>query len=175
MPDLPTFQTVTLSRGRHADPSEGVCVAELVSMLAGEPFSDRPPTACPAVMSFLRGYNDAIDDRRRQDLFAVAASLVGSHAGPEETARRAARCVAWARRWRRLGAFGPRVGEEADTTRCESAGHHVGRIARRRPEVHAATIDFVVSLLTEQPAETVGPVPSKSAEAVAAAPPAPTT
>jgi hypothetical protein len=43
---------------------------ELASMLAGEPFSDQPKSVCPVVAAFLRGYNDAVDDETRQDLYA---------------------------------------------------------------------------------------------------------
>ena len=31
-------------------------------MLAGEPFNDRPQSVCPVIGSFLRAYNDRIDD-----------------------------------------------------------------------------------------------------------------
>ena len=50
----PTHQTVRLSRGKHASPRSGACVMELASMLAGEPFSDRPDCACPVIGAFLR-------------------------------------------------------------------------------------------------------------------------
>jgi hypothetical protein len=38
---------------------------ELASMLADEPFTDRPATASPVIAAFLRTYNDGIDDARR--------------------------------------------------------------------------------------------------------------
>jgi hypothetical protein len=41
---------------------------ELASMLAGERFSDRPRSVSRALAAFLRGYNDLLDDKRRQDL-----------------------------------------------------------------------------------------------------------
>jgi hypothetical protein len=56
---------------------------ELASMLAGEAFSDHPRSVCPVIGAFLRTYNDAIDDQRRQALYAYAAKVVGSR-GPEE-------------------------------------------------------------------------------------------
>ena len=73
-----SHQTVKLGKGRHASPKDGVCVMELASMLAGEPFSDHPRCVCPVIGSFLRTYNDAIDDERRQDLYGYAAKVVGS-------------------------------------------------------------------------------------------------
>ena len=77
---LVSYQTITLSNGRHDSPKDGACAMELASMLAGEPFSDHPLSVCPVIGSFMRAYNDRIDDRRRQDLFAYAAKVVGSRA-----------------------------------------------------------------------------------------------
>jgi hypothetical protein len=48
-----SYQTVRLSAGRHRSPDDGACVMELASMLAGEPFSDRPATVCPVIAGFL--------------------------------------------------------------------------------------------------------------------------
>ena len=101
MPD-PSFQTLRLSRGKHSSPQHGACVMEVASMLAGEGFTDRPDSVSPAIGSFMRGYNDLLDDRRRQDLLRYASEVVGT-AGPEalERARRK-RLVAWAdERWAR--------------------------------------------------------------------------
>lgn len=72
------YQTVKLSKGKHISPDDGACVMELASMLAGEPFSDHPACACPVIGSFLRAYNDSVDEERRQDLYAYAAKMVGS-------------------------------------------------------------------------------------------------
>ena len=55
---------------------------ELASMLAGEGFTDAPPSVCPVIRDFLRSYNDRIDDERRQDLYACAAVVVGSRSTP---------------------------------------------------------------------------------------------
>ena len=90
-----THQTVRLSKGRHASPRHGACVMELASMLAGEPFSDHPETACPVIAGFLRVYNDAIDDARRQDLYPLAAAVVGSRSTPAVEAARAKRLTEW--------------------------------------------------------------------------------
>jgi hypothetical protein len=88
-----SHQTVTLARGKHPSPAAGACVMELASMLAGEPFTDRPASVCPVIGAFLRSYNDAIDDRRRQDLYRYASAAVGSRASAEVTRRRAERCL----------------------------------------------------------------------------------
>jgi hypothetical protein len=73
-----THQTVRLSRGKHAGPDHGACVMELASMLAGETFTDHPKSVCPVIGSFLRTYNDLVDDDRRQALYPCASKVVGS-------------------------------------------------------------------------------------------------
>jgi hypothetical protein len=76
-----THQTVRLSRGKHAGPQHGACVMELASMLSGEAFTDHPKSVCPVIGSFLRTYNDLVDDDRRQDLYRCASKVVASR-GP---------------------------------------------------------------------------------------------
>jgi len=103
------FQTVRLGRGKHASPAEGACVMELASMLAGEPFSDRPASVSPAIAAFLRAYNDSLDDRRRQDLYGVAARVVGTRSAPEVEQRRIRHWSDWAARRRAQGSRWARV------------------------------------------------------------------
>jgi hypothetical protein len=90
-----SHQTIRLSKGRHASPVEGACVMELASMLAGEEFSDHPESVCPVIGSFLRAYNDAIDDTRRQDLYRYAAAVVDTRASQGVQDARMARLAAW--------------------------------------------------------------------------------
>ncbi|MEZ5123978.1 MAG: hypothetical protein R2736_20835 [Solirubrobacterales bacterium] len=78
---------------------------ELASMLAGEPFTDRPACADPVIGGLLRAYNDTVDHARRQDLYAVASTVVGTAAGEELERARAARCVAFAEAHRRRSRF----------------------------------------------------------------------
>src|SRR5690348_7636625 len=89
MTAAPTHQTVRLSAGRHRSPHAGACVMELASMLAAEPFSDRPHTSSPVIGAFLRTYNDGLDDERRQDLYPLASLIVGTAAGRRVEAERA--------------------------------------------------------------------------------------
>lgn len=134
-----SFQTLRLSRGRHASPRDGTCVAELVSMLAGEQYSDRPRCACPALSAFLRGYNDGLDDELRQDLFALASQVVGTRRGETVTTRRGDELVALAWRYeRRVGLLrlGPVLNYPTRLARYEAAGSHLGRCARRQPDCH---------------------------------------
>jgi hypothetical protein len=51
---------------------------------------------CPVIGSFLRAYNDRIDDRRRQELYAYATKVIGSRASPDVQQARAERLCAWA-------------------------------------------------------------------------------
>ena len=66
-------------------------------MLADEPFSDRPAGASPVIAALLRTYNDGLDDRRRQDLYPLAALVVGSLRGRAVEDERVSRCLAFAR------------------------------------------------------------------------------
>lgn len=102
-----THQTIRLGKGKHRSPHEGACVMELASMLAGEAFSDHPASVCPVIGSFLRAYNDSIDDERRQDLYVCASKVVGSRGSEDVQHARAERLAAWAlalhrRRWTRF-------------------------------------------------------------------------
>jgi hypothetical protein len=154
-----SYQTVRLSQGKHRDPDHGACVMELSSMLAGEPFSDRPRCVDPVIAGFLRTYNDGIDDHRRQDLYPLAAAVVGTRAVAGVQAERARMCLRWAqsrhgdlrRGARRLLPQRPllpdaRLGDDA-------AGTLAGRLAvklatRRRSEgAHEAALEFVRELI----------------------------
>jgi hypothetical protein len=74
----PTFQTVRLLPGKHHSPDSGACVMELASMIAGEPFTDRPATACRVISALLRGYNDSVGGDQRQQLRRFASDVVGT-------------------------------------------------------------------------------------------------
>lgn len=90
-----TYQTVRLSPGNHKSPEDGACVMELASMLAGEPFSDHPTTACPVIASLLRAFNDALEDEPRQELYGYAAKAVGSRGSRGVEHARLERLIAW--------------------------------------------------------------------------------
>jgi hypothetical protein len=69
---------------------------ELASMLAHEPFSDRPRAVSPVIGAFVRTYNDGVDDERRQDLYPIASEIVGSAAGRKREAERVSLCLEFA-------------------------------------------------------------------------------
>jgi hypothetical protein len=91
-----SYQTIKLSKGKHTSPEDGACVMELASMLAGEPFTDHPSSVCPVIGSFLRSYNDSIDEHRRQSLYEYASKVVGSRAGQRVQQVRVERLAEWA-------------------------------------------------------------------------------
>jgi hypothetical protein len=141
-------QVVRLGRGKHSSPDHGACVMELASMLAGERFSDRPRTVCPVIGAFLRTYNDALDDERRQDLYRYAADAVGTLGDAEVERRRAERCVEFTdemapgsrfvlRRW-------------SSRRRLAAAGELAARAASRSLDDprHARTLRFVRELIS---------------------------
>ena len=96
-----SYQTIKLGKGKHSTPEEGACVMELASLLAGEPFTDHPASVCPVIGSFLRSYNDTIDDSRRQALYEYASRVVGSRGSRRAQQERADRMAAWAEEMQR--------------------------------------------------------------------------
>jgi hypothetical protein len=148
-----SYQTITLSKGKHGSPEDGACAMELASMLAGEPFSDRPQSVCPVIGSFLRAYNDRIDDGRRQDLYAYAAKVVGSRASEQVQHARAERLRAWAaelhwsRRLRRL--VPARLRAWVPAPRADLVGSQaVCAIPQHNDKTHAEVLALIDELLT---------------------------
>lgn len=66
-----------LSKGSHPGPSNGVCLMEYVSVLAGEPFSDHPTCTHWIPARLARIVNDAISEGARPRLATVAPDLIG--------------------------------------------------------------------------------------------------
>jgi hypothetical protein len=123
-----SHQTVRIDRGKHAAPEEGACVMELASMLGGEAFSDRPHSVCPVVAGFLRGYNDLVDDERRQELYGYASEVVGSAGDRMVRWRRRRMLRRWARAVaeRRSPALAMRTGFRFGSS--DEIGGHVGHL-----------------------------------------------
>jgi hypothetical protein len=150
---LVSYQTITLSKGKHGSPEDGACVMELASMLAGEPFSDHPESVCPVIGSFLRAYNDRIDDGRRQDLYAYAAKVVDSRASQDVQHARAERLRAWVLElhWSRpLQRLVPaRLRALIPCPAADLVGSHaVCAIPQHSDRTHAEVLDLIDELLT---------------------------
>jgi hypothetical protein len=178
-----SHQTIRLSKGKHAAPSEGACVMELASMLAGEPFSDRPASVCPVIAGFMRAYNDRVDDERRQDLYRYAAEVVGTRGTPDVEHARERRCLEWAdlmRRQRRRPLRWVARGGPGSVDRrlgLDAAGTYAARSIRRHGDrSHAAALSLIDELIAmgrapaAQPAviATDGAITSSVAAAAAA-------
>src|SRR6187549_538431 len=85
-----------LEPGRHRSPDDGYCIVELASIIAGEPFSDRPSCVCEVLAAFLRGWNDRAGYADRQRLLPYAERLIGTNGDAAATGRRRGICLAWA-------------------------------------------------------------------------------
>jgi hypothetical protein len=151
----PSYQTVRLARGRHSSPHAGVCVMELASMLAHEPFSDRARSVSPTIGAFLRTYNDGLDDVRRQDLYPVAAAIVGTAASRAVERERVNRCLAFA------GRHGARLaGRRAALGLAAPGAAGAGRRGRRsRPTHTTRPCRWSMSSSGWAAAARAGPVP----------------
>jgi hypothetical protein len=162
-----SHQTVKLSRGKHASPDEGVCAMELASMLAHEPFTDRPRSVCPVIGGFLRTYNDWVDHRRRQDLYAYAAAVVGTKSSKAVERARIEMCLEAARRTSR----GPRVRLRLlPTAGAERAGVSAARAVRHTgdpDEMHRRALALLDRLIAVGHGDATPPrlVPADEADA----------
>ena len=164
-----SYQTIRLSRGQHSSSEQGACVMELASMLAGESFSDHPESACPVISSFLRAYNDRVNDERRQDLYRYAAEVVDTRSPRIVEQARAERLGAWgrdmwARRWTRR--FAPpawrMVGIERRPPRDVLGVHAVRAIWRVDDRTHAAALALIDGLLAIRTDVSELPAPTTS-------------
>jgi hypothetical protein len=148
-----THQTIKLCKGKHTSPEDGACVMELASMLAGEPFTDHPASVCPVIGSFLRSYNDSIDESRRQALYEYASKVVGSRGSQRAQRARAERLAQWAedmQRTRRtwflrspLRAVGRLRKPPIDAV----GGYAVHSIPKHTDQTHASVLGLIDELL----------------------------
>jgi len=69
---------------------------ELASLVAEEPFSDRPRCVCVVIGAFLRDWNDRSGHAQRQALRPYARRVIGSRAKRGVTRRRRDVCLIWA-------------------------------------------------------------------------------
>jgi hypothetical protein len=69
----------TLSRGKHRSPRKGACFMEMASVLANEPWSDKPRCTDPLLAQLARLVNDHSTDAARSDLAVLIPSVIGVH------------------------------------------------------------------------------------------------
>jgi hypothetical protein len=70
--------TIEISRGRHANRSQGVSATEIIAWMGGEPHTDRPTCLCPVIGAYLGRLADSLADGPRQQLWPVLSTLVGT-------------------------------------------------------------------------------------------------
>ena len=87
----------TLKRGNHSGISQGACVMEVASYVAGEPWSDHPACACPVITAFMIAWNDALpsDAERTRLLLPLIPKIVGTRGSKALEARRATMAADW--------------------------------------------------------------------------------
>jgi hypothetical protein len=59
---------LTLAKGGHESPEQGLCYMEWIAYATGQPHSDRPPCVSPVLGAFGRHLNDVLPDDLRQQL-----------------------------------------------------------------------------------------------------------
>lgn len=79
---LDEYNTLTLpplAFGAHDTPESGLCAMEMVAFLERLPHSDKPPCTCDVLGAYVRGLNDAMDERQRNELLLpLLPSLIGT-------------------------------------------------------------------------------------------------
>lgn len=102
MTETPTVDTsklegLSLEKGAHTSPKDGMCVMEAVAFVAGERFSDNPQCASRVIGAFLRSWNDDLpsDEDRTRLLKPLIPRLVGTAAPYEIEERRAFLSIDW--------------------------------------------------------------------------------
>jgi hypothetical protein len=166
-----TFQTVRLDAGCHAGPDDGVCVMELASMLAGEPFSDHPRSVSRMLSALLRGYNDGLDEVRRQTLKAYASVSVGTARGYAVDARRRRLARRWLVELRGITGLRAVLARRWLFVDPLAMGTEIGIRVRKQDDaaLHARMLGLIDALLAVGGAAPpiVAPVLATSREAVA--------
>ena len=123
-------------------------------MLAAEPFSDEPRCVCPVIAEFLRTYNDAVDYKRRQDLYAYASLVVQTREGAATERKRANLCLRW---WLGAAGLGGRVRRllwmipAGSAWRDIEIAHRTARWAAAAPGRHAAALELVEAMVGRAP------------------------
>ena len=139
---LTTVMSLKLRSGSHTSLERGACIMEAVAYVAGEPWSDSPECACPAVASFLRAWNDGLDAERRQDLKRYIPLLVGSKGSEAIAERRALMAADWLVRthtvaWLRLAGLNTQADALAGLPEITS----MAQVPSIRPAIEAVRSD----------------------------------
>jgi hypothetical protein len=150
---LALLEGLTLKEGKHDSFDDGVCLLELTSWLAGEPFTDHPQCVDPVLAAFGRSWNDALGDADRDRLLKpFAAKLIGTASTPDVQDARAFMAADWAVRvftpaWLRLAGLEENAAELeglkalASVALCNEAGTAIQRARDSAAAARAAAGD----------------------------------
>jgi hypothetical protein len=75
---LAKLESVTLKQGGHTTRRGGMCAMEAIAWLADEEHSDAPDCVSPVIATFLRRWNDDLDDAGRQMLKPLLPRVIGT-------------------------------------------------------------------------------------------------
>lgn len=90
------LDSLFLEPGRHSRPEVGMSFLEAVSVASsGEKFGDKPRTVSPVIASFVRIWNDELDDEPRQELKPYIQKVIGSILTDDVEEHRAWRATDW--------------------------------------------------------------------------------
>ena len=81
------LSTLTLKKGGHSGPGDGMCLLEAAAYMAGEDWSDHPECVCTVLGSFGRNLNDVLPDDKRQLLKPLLPELLSTAADGHAEAR----------------------------------------------------------------------------------------
>ncbi|HIE4431962.1 hypothetical protein [Burkholderia multivorans] len=135
------LETLTIHHGGHKSPGEGHCLLEVVSMFAGEQFSDSPKCVDPILAQFGRSWNDGMrSDEDRAQLKIYITRLPGTNKGPELSQKRGWMAMDWIVRtycaaWLALN---PRLAHHADALKALPPITCVADLQAAQPKLDAA-------------------------------------
>ncbi|EEE15149.1 hypothetical protein [Burkholderia multivorans] len=135
------LETLTIHHGGHESPDEGHCLLEVVSMFAGEQFSDSPKCVDPILAQFGRSWNDGMrSDEERAQLKIYITRLPGTNKGPELSQKRGWMAMDWIVRtycaaWLALN---PRLAHHADALKALPPITCVADLQAAQPKLDAA-------------------------------------
>lgn len=135
----PELDSIVIKHGSHKTRADGMCVMEVVALVAGEPHSDKPACACPALTRFAQALNDRFrllganaDAARTEVMRPLIPLLVGSKPVDES--------VSWQRAWFLVD----RAVRELRPMAREAWANWYDRVGR--PSYAAATRDIAAKL-----------------------------
>lgn len=140
------LDAIKLSSGKHDDAGDGHCLLEVVSMFAGEAFSDRPVCVDPVLAAFGMSWNDGLrSDDEREQLKKYITRLVGTKKGTELAKKRGWMAMDWLVRVHCSAwfALNPSLAHHAETLKSLPPITCVAELMAAQPKLDSARADSV--------------------------------